>query len=91
MAEIEYQAIFKGRVQGVGFRWTARSFALESGLAGSVKNLPDGTVELIVQGPQEKIGQLIKRLLAHFQLSQDDVQGHYQEALQLFNGFQILR
>ncbi len=41
---------FSGRVQGVGFRWTAVHAARERGLTGWVQNLWDGRVEMEVQG-----------------------------------------
>lgn len=40
-----------GRVQGVGFRWWVRQRGREAGLAGSVWNCSDGSVELNVRGP----------------------------------------
>lgn len=43
--------IFAGRVQGVGFRWWTRRQASALGLHGTVRNLPDGTVEIHVEGP----------------------------------------
>jgi acylphosphatase len=43
----------RGRVQGVGFRWWARSQALALGLAGTATNLEDGRVEVVVEGPEE--------------------------------------
>lgn len=41
---------FTGRVQGVGFRWTNMSIASDLGLAGWVKNLDDGSVDMEIQG-----------------------------------------
>ena len=41
--------VFSGRVQGVGFRWTARRIATRFEIAGYVRNLSNGTVELKVQ------------------------------------------
>lgn len=43
-----FKVVFKGIVQGVGFRQTIYHIALKSNLVGYVKNLPDGRVELIV-------------------------------------------
>lgn len=52
--------IFSGRVQGVGFRWHSKNFANSVGLKGWVQNLYDGTVEMEVQGTEEKIDRLIQ-------------------------------
>ena len=49
---------YSGRVQGVGFRYTAEGFALDLDLVGWVKNLPDGRVELVCEGPKKNIEQL---------------------------------
>ena len=57
---------FSGRVQGVGFRMTTVHFAQDLPLAGTVQNLPDGGVELIVQGPGPDIDTLLARLGEHF-------------------------
>lgn len=46
---------FEGRVQGVGFRYTAERLALEIGLTGWVKNLPDGRVEIVCEGARDRI------------------------------------
>lgn len=54
--------LFKGRVQGVGFRYTAYSEANLLGLTGWVKNLSDGSVEMEVQGREELIDQLINNI-----------------------------
>lgn len=52
--------IFSGRVQGVGFRFTALNIANRYMLKGIVRNLPDGTVEMIAQGPAEDIDRCIE-------------------------------
>jgi acylphosphatase len=49
----------RGRVQGVGFRATTVSVARRLGLAGWVRNLVDGDVELEAEGPPEAIEQLL--------------------------------
>ena len=54
---------YTGRVQGVGFRYTAEGFALEERLLGWVRNLPDGRVELICEGSKEKIEVLFDRIM----------------------------
>lgn len=46
--------IVHGKVQGVNFRWFAQKTAKELGLKGWVKNLPDGTVEILCEAPLEK-------------------------------------
>ncbi len=57
---------FFGRVQGVGFRYTTAGLARDGGVRGYVKNLPDGSVELVAQGNEGQIQQLLARLAEHF-------------------------
>ena len=45
---------FSGRVQGVGFRYTTKEVATGYDIVGSVKNLPDGSVELLIMGEDEE-------------------------------------
>mgnify|MGYP001230885555 CR=1 FL=1 len=47
-----------GRVQGVGFRWWTWRRASELGLRGVVRNLPDGTVEVLAAGPPDALNRL---------------------------------
>lgn len=49
----------KGKVQGVFFRATARSVAVRLGLSGAVKNLPDGHVWIVAEGPETAIQEFI--------------------------------
>ena len=57
---------FSGTVQGVGFRYTTLSFAQALNLTGWVKNLSDGRVEAVVEGPREKIDELFVKLKGQF-------------------------
>lgn len=46
---------YSGRVQGVGFRYTAQRVAARFVVAGYVRNLPDGTVELVAEGDADQV------------------------------------
>jgi acylphosphatase len=48
----------RGRVQGVGFRYTTRGVARELGLVGWVRNLPSGGVEVFAQGAPQALEHL---------------------------------
>lgn len=52
----------RGRVQGVGFRWWTSRLARELGLAGTVRNLPDGSVEVFARGDPETLREFRRRL-----------------------------
>ena len=49
------QVFYSGRVQGVGFRYSAREVACGCEVTGFVRNLPDGRVELVVEGEEAEI------------------------------------
>ncbi len=59
---IRYHFRFTGRVQGVGFRWTATRAADMLGLTGWVYNAWDGSVEMEVQGDEESIAEMIRAI-----------------------------
>lgn len=63
MEKIRKHIIFYGRVQGVGFRWTARYTAEMFGVTGWVRNLYDGSVEMEAEGTPEGIERLINSLM----------------------------
>lgn len=56
---VSRQVIYSGRVQGVGFRMTARRLARRFPVTGHVRNLPDGTVQLVVQGEVRSVGEFL--------------------------------
>lgn len=47
-----------GTVQGVGFRYAARDAAFECSVTGWVRNLPDGSVEIVVQGSADSVARM---------------------------------
>jgi acylphosphatase len=51
-----------GRVQGVGFRWWTRARASELGLRGYARNLNDGRVEVVAEGPRNGCTRLLELL-----------------------------
>ena len=52
---IARRAIVSGRVQGVGFRFFAERAARRTGVRGWVRNLPDGSVETVVEGEEPAV------------------------------------
>jgi acylphosphatase len=53
---------FTGHVQGVGFRYTVKNLALRHDVRGYVKNLPDGRVELVMEGPEPEMNELVSEV-----------------------------
>lgn len=52
--------LYSGRVQGVGFRATVRQIACGYEVTGTVRNLPDGRVELIVEGSAAELEAFLR-------------------------------
>jgi acylphosphatase len=59
MEQAAKHIVFLGRVQGMGFRFTALNIANRYRLTGYVRNLPNGNVEMLVQGPAETIDNCV--------------------------------
>ena len=57
-----FHAVVHGRVQGVSFRYHTRTAASTLGLNGWVRNLPDGTVEVLAQGDERDLRELLRWL-----------------------------
>ncbi len=66
MEQIAKHIIFIGRVQGVGFRFTAFNIANRYELTGFVRNVHDGTVEMFVQGPADAVDDCIRDITEEF-------------------------
>lgn len=62
MSEIAVRCVVTGRVQGVGFRYWAQRAARHLGINGWVRNLPDGSVEAVLQGSEDVIAKMLAKL-----------------------------
>jgi acylphosphatase len=51
---------YSGHVQGVGFRYTVKNLAMRYNVLGYVKNLSDGSVEVVLEGPDDEIEGLLE-------------------------------
>jgi len=52
-------AIYEGRVQGVGFRFTCQRIAEEFNITGWVRNMPDGNVEIVAEGKETDLYKML--------------------------------
>lgn len=62
MGVVRVVALVSGTVQGVGYRWFVRGLAADAGLAGSATNLPDGRVEVVLEGPEDDVAGVLAAL-----------------------------
>jgi acylphosphatase len=73
---VRVRAVVHGRVQMVGFRAFVIRRAGDSGLTGTVRNLPDGTLEAVLEGPKgdvEQVLDLLRRGPTHARVEHVDV------------------
>jgi len=56
------RVIYEGRVQRVGFRYTTKDLARGYDVLGTVRNLPDGTVELVIAGEKGEVEEFLRDL-----------------------------
>lgn len=66
MQNLAKNIFFSGRVQGVGFRFTAARIAMRYALTGFVRNLPDGKVEMFAQGKADDISDCLRDISETF-------------------------
>ena len=84
------QVFYEGNVQGVGFRWSVRNIAKGFDVTGSVRNLADGRVELLVTGEEEEVRAFLAAIL------ESELRGHIRKQSEIplanpppFRGFEI--
>ena len=83
--------LFHSRVQGVGFRYTARHIAGRFSVTGYVQNLPDGRVRLVVEGPAGEVDRFVGTLAAEMA---DYIHGQDEETQSVsgeFSNFEVRR
>ena len=80
---------YSGRVQGVGFRYTAQRIALQFAVTGYVKNLSDGGVELVVEGRPEEIRAMLRAVQVAMGRYIRDVRETPSRATGHFSGFDV--
>jgi acylphosphatase len=87
---VRMTAFVHGYVQGVGFRWYTRAKATELGLVGSARNLADGRVEVVVEGPKQACDDLLAWLRGgDTPGSVDQVVAQFADARGTFHGFGV--
>jgi acylphosphatase len=81
--------LYSGRVQGVGFRYTTHTIARRHGVSGYVRNLPDGRVELAVEGSRQEVEAFLLEVRDHFSGHIRDERSDVQPATSEFSGFEV--
>lgn len=80
---------YTGRVQGVGFRYTVSRIAKGHPVAGYVKNLPDGSVELVAQGLSAHIEAFLADVASRFAANIRGIDRHLLDSAETFSEFEI--
>jgi acylphosphatase len=84
------QVFYTGRVQGVGFRYSAREVACGYEVTGYVRNLPDGRVELVAEGEEAEVAAFLDGIRAsHLASYIRNEAVHWSPATGQFKGFGI--
>jgi acylphosphatase len=92
MSRSRLQVFYSGHVQGVGFRYAVKSVAPGFEIVGMVRNLPDGRVEIVAEGPVEELRafqQAVRESGLGSMIQREET--HWSEASGEFRGFEIAR
>ncbi len=79
--------VLAGKVQGVGFRYFTRNLAKKYGLKGYVRNLPDGTVEILAEGDEQTLRKFLEEVekgpplaeVTHMRFQFEDKEGGFED------------
>jgi len=86
------QVFFSGHVQGVGFRYAVRQLSLEFEVTGWVKNMPDGRVQLMVEGDRDELETFQKAIPdAGLRCFIHEIHSDWSKGTGEFKGFEIAR
>lgn len=85
----QVQVYYTGRVQGVGFRFTAERLAGQLGIAGRVRNLAGGRVEIVASGKESDLKDFLQRIQDYFSEYIQDVDISWIEPAGEFSGFKV--
>ncbi len=88
-ASVRRTLYFSGRVQGVGFSFTAEAIASRFGVTGFVRNLRDGRVELVVEGAESELGRFQNAVEQAMRGNINEVNATDTTATGEFTGFSI--
>ena len=88
---IRRRVLFRGRVQGVGFRYTTASIARQHPVVGFVRNLPDGSVELVAEADAVALDRFLEDIASEFTGNIRQQEAHDVERTEKFTRFEIRR
>ena len=90
MSTVRFEVFFSGTVQGVGFRYTTLRVARDFDVVGTVQNLPDRRVKMVVEGTPDTIEQFIHAVCESMRGNVSGTETHRFPATHEFSGFQIV-
>ncbi|MDC0934668.1 acylphosphatase [Pirellulales bacterium] len=86
-----HRVYYSGQVQGVGFRYTACTIARPLEVTGYVRNLSDGRVELVAEGPPREVERFLDQIARRQEGRIRDVETASEAATGEFDCFEIRR
>ncbi|MBT4624845.1 MAG: acylphosphatase [Verrucomicrobia bacterium] len=90
MSLVRVHVHYSGRVQGVGFRYTVRALVPGYDVLGTIRNLPDGRVELVAEGERAELEEFLQAVRdsgLRRNIRDEDIA--WEEAQDKFRGFEI--